>query len=88
MLLARQHLRAVDQNLQSLTHNLRSIFAGRYHGRELLGFSVPHLNNTGKAQALGVSADRAKGTLEALVEYGMEVLPINIQVAIKRCNDQ
>ena len=38
------------------------------------------LNNTGKAQALGVSVNRGKGTLEALVEYGMEVLPINIQV--------
>ena len=53
---------------------------GTEHGRDLLEFSVPGLNNTGKAQALGVSVNRGKGTLEALVEYGMEVLPINIQV--------
>lgn len=51
------------------------VVLGSDHGRELLGF----FNNTGKAQALAISADRAKGTVEAIVEYGMKTLPINIQ---------
>ena len=48
-------------------------------GRELLGFSVPYLNNTGKAQALAVSQNRTLGTLEALATYDVETMPINIQ---------
>lgn len=51
------------------------MYAGPYHGRELL--AIAQLNNTGKAEALANSSERLKATLESIDAYIKKAAPIN-----------